>query len=87
MAPKTDTHAAPGDTLGAITVTVMNGPQGRGLAISSDGDVQPTDLFLAAAHLTRVANQLLDAATFRAAQSTDAKGIEVVRAMPDALQQ
>lgn len=80
-----DTTATP--ALGSITVAVMDGPHGRGLAIKSEGDIQPTDLFLAAAHLTRVANQLLDAATFNAAQSDDPKGIAVVRAMPDALRQ
>lgn len=78
MAPK---------ALGTITVDIIDGPEGRGIALSNTGTIEPTDLFLAAAHLTRIANQFLDAATMRAAESSDPKGIAVVRAMPDALRQ
>jgi hypothetical protein len=71
--------------IGSITVRVLDGEHGRGIAIDNTGRIEPTDLFLAAAHLMRVGNQLLDAAVMRAAQAADPQGLDIVRAMPAAL--
>lgn len=56
-----------------------------GQDIKLDGAVNTADLFIAAGYLTRTANQLADAATMRAAERDDKAGLQVVRAMPDAL--
>lgn len=56
-----------------------------GLRIESEGNLRPEELGTAAFYLTRTANQLLDAAAFRQAESTDDKGIAIVRALPDNL--
>lgn len=56
------------------------------LTIKSDR-VTPTSMLLAAAYLTRTANQMLDSQAFLDAQRNDKRGIETVRAMPDALRQ
>lgn len=71
------------EPVGTITITVM--PDGA-LSISSEG-VTPNAMLLAAAYLTRTANQMLDAQAYMDAQKADPKGLAVVRAMPEALRQ
>lgn len=71
------------EPVGTVTIRVM---ADGALSIASEG-ASPNALFLAAAYLTRTANQMLDAEAYRAAQTDDKSGIAVVRAMPDALRQ
>lgn len=70
------------EIIGTVTVRIT---ADHGLEIRSDGAVAPQELFMAAAFLTRTANQMLDAVAMSRAMSNDPKGLEVVRAMPDNL--
>lgn len=70
----------------ATGTVVVETFEGGALRIHTEGPgVRPQDLMLAAAFLTRTANQMLDADALARAQTDDPKGLEIVRAMPDAL--